>query len=112
MIFFMLKGISGLFQISLLIAVVSLVWGAPNSRSHSELTQFRYPEQGVSAVVFEEEDFEDESYEVEGIETHFFPSVVTFPLKEIQGSIWQISFLSNYFGRLHLLNIPPPTLLS
>ena len=106
----MVKGISSLFRISLLIAVVSLVWGTPNSRSHSELTQFRYPEQGVSAVVFEAEDLEDESYEIERIEPHFVPGFVSFPLKESQGSIWQISFLSNYFGRLHLLNIPPPTL--
>jgi hypothetical protein len=108
----MLKGISSLFRISLLIAVVSLVWGAANSTTGSKSAQFRYPEQAISVAVFEAEDFEEESYEIERVEPHFLPGFVTFPLKEIQGSIWQISFLSNYFGRLHLLNIPPPTLLS
>lgn len=108
----MLKGISSLIRFSLLIAVVSLVWGAANSTTGSKSAQFRYPEQAISVAVFEAEDFEDESYEIKRTEPHFSPGFVSIPIEEIQGSIWQISFLSNYFGRLHLLNIPPPTLLS
>ncbi|NBX83532.1 hypothetical protein EBQ90_10705 [bacterium] len=118
----MASGITKLFRGSLLISVFALFLGPAVSGAHStespfrgkvaQTSQFQLPQQSVSAVVLEAEDFEDVSNEVDKIAPGSSVDLIPDSNKKTHDSSLKRSFLSKYFGRIHLLNIPPPSLHS